>query len=95
MAVGAGGTRGTAPHFSKSQAMCPFPCILVALLEDSEDTQIASKICISSDFSGSKFQNFLGEHGPPSYFTYKDRPFFILQEFFYLSIKCYIPRQSA
>ena len=59
-----GGIGGSCPHFSKSRAKCPFLCYLVALLEDSDDAKITSEIHVSSDFTGSKFQNFPGSMPP-------------------------------
>ena len=91
MAVGTGGTRGTAPHFSKSQAMCPFPCNLVALLEDSEDTQITSKICISSDFSGSKFQNFPVDMDPLATLLIRTGPSLSCKSFFIFPLNVISP----
>ena len=67
MDVGTGGTGDTCPNFSKTWAKWPFSCNLVALLESFENAEITGKIHVSSDFRGSKFQNFLGEYarGPP------------------------------
>ena len=68
MDVGIGGKGGTCLHFSKSRANCPFSCNLAALLKDSEDAKIASRMHVSIDFRRSRFRNFLGEHasGPLS-----------------------------
>ena len=56
MDVGIGGHRGhVLPPIFKISGKVPLSYNLVALLEDSEDTKITSKIHVSSDFRGSKF----------------------------------------
>ena len=56
MDVGVGGTEVTChPHFSKTRKRCSFSCNLAALPESFKD---ASKIYASSEFKGSKIQNF-------------------------------------
>ena len=49
-----------APHFSKTRAMCPFSCNLVALFESFKNAEMNRKIRVSGDFRRSKFQNFPG-----------------------------------
>ena len=64
MDVGTGGTGDTCLPLVKDSGKVPFSCSLVALLESFEDAKTTSKIHVSSDFRGSKFQNFPGEHAP-------------------------------
>ena len=81
MDVGTGGHKGHVLSLFKVSGKVPSSCNLVALLEDSDGPKITSKIHVSSDFRGRKFQNFTGEYDPraPSYITCKNWPVFIIQ----------------
>ena len=58
------GAQGAHPPFFKVSGKVLLSCNLVVLLGSSKDAKITGKIHASSDFRGSKFQNFPGEHAP-------------------------------
>ena len=59
MDVGTGGTGAVAPTF-KDLGKVPLSCNLIGLLESFEDAKTTSKMYVSSDFRGTKSQNFSG-----------------------------------